>query len=99
MWYCPDKYKKSIPNLNEEFLDLKGELPDRQAKITLAKFMRSNLGFTTELLSGIKLALYQEITLKAFFNRNFSMCVWGRGCGKSSAPPVVTWSLVDRRGT
>ena len=45
--------------------------------------MRSNLGFSTELLSGIKLALYQEITLKAFFNRNFSMCVWGRGCGKS----------------
>lgn len=83
MWYCPEKYSKSIPNLNEEFLNLKGELPDRQAKITLAKFMRSNLGFTTELLSGIKLALYQEITLKAFFNRNFSMCVWGRGCGKS----------------
>jgi hypothetical protein len=83
MWYCPDKYKKPIPNLNEELLGLKGELPDRQAKITLAKFMRSNLGFTTELLSGIKLALYQEITLKAFFNRNFSMCVWGRGCGKS----------------
>ena len=83
MWYCPEKYKRPIPNLNEELLDLKGELPDRQAKITLAKFMRSNLGFTTELLSGIKLALYQEITLKAFFNRNFSMCVWGRGCGKS----------------
>ena len=83
MWYCPKKYNKPIPNLNKEFLDLKGELPDRQAKITLAKFMRSNLGFTTELMSGIKLALYQEITLKAFFNRNFSMCVWGRGCGKS----------------
>ena len=83
MWYCPKKYEKPIPNLNKEFLDLKGELPDRQAKITLAKFMRSNLGFTTELMSGIKLALYQEITLKAFFNRNFSMCVWGRGCGKS----------------
>ena len=83
MWYCPKKYSKPIPNINEELLNLKGELPDRQAKITLAKFMRSNLGFTTELLSGIKLALYQEITLKAFFNRNFSMCVWGRGCGKS----------------
>jgi len=83
MWYCPEKYSKPVPNLNEELLKLKGELPDRQAKITLAKFMRSNLGFSTELLSGIKLALYQEITLKAFFNRNFSMCVWGRGCGKS----------------
>ena len=83
MWYCPEKYSKPVPNLNEELLKLNGELPDRQAKITLAKFMRSNLGFSTELLSGIKLALYQEITLKAFFNRNFSMCVWGRGCGKS----------------
>ena len=83
MWYCPEKYSKPVSNLNEELLKLKGELPDRQAKITLAKFMRSNLGFSTELLSGIKLALYQEITLKAFFNRNFSMCVWGRGCGKS----------------
>ena len=66
---------RPIVNINKESLALKGELGDRQAKITLAKFMRSNLGFTTELVSGIKLALYQEITLKAFFNRNFSMCV------------------------
>ena len=83
MWYCPDKYKKSIPNLNEEFLDLKGELSDKQAKITLAKFLNSNIGITTELISGIKLAPYQEITLKGVMNRNFSMCVWGRGCGKT----------------
>ena len=45
--------------------------------------MRSNLGIATELISGIKLAPFQEITLKGFFNRNFSMCVWGRGCGKT----------------
>ena len=72
MWYCPEKYDRPIVNINEESLALKGELGDRQAKITLAKFMRSNLGFTTELLSGIKLALYQEITLKAFFNASSS---------------------------
>ena len=83
MWYCPEKYERPIININKESLALKGELGDRQAKITLAKFLRSNLGFTTELLSGIKLALYQEVTLKAFFNRNFNMRVWGRGCGKS----------------
>ena len=45
--------------------------------------MRANLGFTTELISGIKLAAYQEVTLKGLFNRNFNMCVWGRGCGKT----------------
>ena len=54
MWYCPEKYKTSLPNLNEEYRQIEGEITDRQAKITLAKFLRQNLGFTTELLSGIK---------------------------------------------
>jgi phage terminase large subunit-like protein len=67
----------------EELLKLKGELPDKEAKITLAKFLRHNLAFTTELISGIKLAPYQEITLRGLMTRNFSMCVWGRGCGKT----------------
>ena len=80
---CPDKYNKQIKNINSELLELKGFLNDREAKITLAKFLRANIGFTTELISGVKLAPYQEIHLKAFFNRNFNMSVFGRGCGKS----------------
>jgi hypothetical protein len=83
MWYCPPKYEKKLPNINDEFMSLRGELNDKEAKISLAKFMRANLGLTTELVSGVKLAAYQEITLKALMNRNFSMCVWGRGCGKT----------------
>ena len=83
MWYCPSKYEKAIPNPNEEFLKLQGALDDSEAKISLAKFLRANLYFTTELLTGIKLAPFQEITLRAMMNRNFNMCVWGRGCGKT----------------
>ena len=83
MWYCPEKYKRDLPDLNSELLELEGELEDKEAKISLAKFLRSNLGLATELTSGIKLAPFQEVTLKGFFNRNFSMCVWGRGCGKT----------------
>lgn len=83
MWYCPDKYKKDVPNINQELLKLEGDLLDKEAKISLAKFLKSNLGFTTELVSGIKLAPFQEVTLKGMMNRNFSMCVWGRGCGKT----------------
>ena len=83
MWYAPEKYERNLPNANQELLKLVGELEDKDAKISLAKFLRANLGFTTELISGIKLATYQEITLKAMMNRNFSMCVWGRGCGKT----------------
>ena len=83
MWYCPEKYNKETTNVNDMLLGLKGELQDKEAKETLAKFLASNLGFTTELLSGVKLAPYQEVTLKGLMNRNFSMCVWGRGCGKT----------------
>ena len=86
MWYCPESYKNQIQTpkeLNEELRLLKGDLPDSEAKISLAKFLHGNLGITTELLSGIKLAPFQEITLRAMMERNFSMCVWGRGCGKT----------------
>lgn len=83
MWYCPEKYEVELEDLNKTLMGLKGELNDKEAKISLARFLHSNVGFTTELISGIKLAPYQEITLKGFMNRNFSMCVWGRGCGKT----------------
>ena len=77
MWYCPEKYKKDLPDVNSELLKLEGILEDKEAKISLAKFLSSNLGVTTELISGIKLAPFQEITLKGMMNRNFSMCVLG----------------------
>ena len=83
MIHCPEKYKSGAEDLNKDFHRLKGELGDEEAQITLAKFLRHNLYFTTELLTGIKLASYQEVTLRAMLNRNFNMCVWGRGCGKT----------------
>ena len=83
MWYAPEKYQQNVKDTNLELLELKGELESKAAKISLAKFLRANLGFTVELISGIKLAPFQEVTLKGFFNRNFNMCVWGRGCGKT----------------
>jgi len=83
MWYVPDKYKIDVPNLNKNLLEMEGELDDEKARISLAKFLRGNIGFTTELISGVRLAGFQEIVLKAFLNRNFSMCVFSRGGGKS----------------
>jgi hypothetical protein len=83
MWYAPEKYNKNLANLNQEYLNLKGELDDKEAKLTLIKFLRNNLSFTVELLMGIKLSPFQEIALKGMLNRNFSMLVFGRGCGKT----------------
>ena len=81
MWYAPEN--KKVESLNEQLLSLKGTLENKEAKISLAKFLRANLGLTVDLIAGIKLAPFQEITLKGMLNRNFSMCVWGRGCGKT----------------
>ena len=83
MWYAPEKYERDLDSVNDKILEIKGSLSDKEAKISLAKFLRANIGLTVELLSGIKLAPFQEITIKAMMNRNFSMCVWGRGCGKT----------------
>ena len=74
MWYAPEKYKIKSGNTNKELLKLEGYLDDKEARISLAKFLNANLGFTTELISGIKLAPFQEITLKGLMTRNFSMC-------------------------
>ena len=84
MWEAPKNYKNpEAIDLLSELKELKGELEDKEAKITLAKFLRNNLSVTVELIAGVKLAPFQEITLKGMFNKNFSMCVWGRGCGKT----------------
>ena len=83
MWYANEKYVEEVEDVNKQLLKLEGSLDDKEARITLAKFLRNNLSFTTELISGIKLAPFQEVTLRGMLNKNFSMCVWGRGCGKT----------------
>jgi len=77
------KKSKPLANVNQELLNLKGDLTDEEARISLAKFLRYNLGFTTELSLGLTLEAYQELTLNSFFNRNYCMLVWGRGGAKS----------------
>ena len=79
---------KLVSNVNDELLKLKGELTDAEARISLAKFLRHNIGFSTELALGITLESYQELTIKSFFHRNYCMLVWGRGCAKSFCAAV-----------
>ena len=59
MWYSADKYNTGIEDVNSSLHDLKGELEDKQARISLAKFLRNNLTMTTYWLTGIKLAPFQ----------------------------------------
>lgn len=73
---------KELYTLNR-FESLKGTLQEKEARISLVDFLRYNLGFTVELMFGIKIFPYQEIILKNWFEANFCMNVWSRGGSKS----------------
>lgn len=83
MWYEPQKYIKPVADFNLEAALLKGELNDKEAQISLAKFLYRNLGLTTYMLTGISLYADQIITIKGLMQSNFSLCVWGRGVSKT----------------
>lgn len=83
MWYEPPKYIHPVHDINLELEKLNGELDPKQAKLTLVQFLRRNLGFTTELLTGIKLYPDQIIAIKGMMNSNYTLCVWGRGVSKT----------------
>ena len=51
MWYAPEN--KKVESLNEQLLSLKGTLENKEAKISLAKFLRAILGLTVDLIAGI----------------------------------------------
>jgi len=66
MIYCPPKYQKIIrPNVNQELLNLEGELTDQQAKIALGRFLRANLGLGLEILNYLEL---NTDFIKEYFN-------------------------------
>ena len=83
MWYEPKKYVKPIKDINLELQQLVGELEDKEARITLAKFLYRNLGLATNFLTGIDLYPDQIITIKGMMQSNYSLCVWGRGVSKT----------------
>jgi len=83
MIFYPEKYRKKKADINKEILNIHGEMDENTARITLAKFLFYNLGFTADMIAGIKLYPDQIINIKGLMDANYSLCVWGRGCGKS----------------
>ena len=59
--------KNNFVNTNDKMLELEGFLNAEQARATLAEFLRANLGFTCEIISGVKLAKFQEVVINALF--------------------------------
>lgn len=83
MWTVGQQQIDNFFDYNQELRKLTGDLDNIQSKITLAKFLHHNIGFTFNLFSGMELFEFQEIVIKAILNRDVSMIIGGRGVGKS----------------
>jgi len=70
-------------HINEILLEKEGFIEEREARILLYKFLRENVTFATDLLSGIKLFPFQHAAIKAMFETDYFMGVWSRGMSKS----------------
>jgi hypothetical protein len=58
-------------------------LDEHEAKISLAKFLKTNLGTTFQMLTQIELEPFQELMLKGLIEADNSLVVAGRGVSKS----------------
>lgn len=60
MWHSADKFAKPTIDVNAELMKLVGELEDKEAKITLAKFLRLILGLPWNLFLELNLLLIKK---------------------------------------
>lgn len=89
MWIEPKGAEKiKLPNVNAELAELKGELTEADARITLGRFLENNIAFTTRILTGMILHPRQVIYIKNWWYHNFNLAIWGRGLGKSTLAGV-----------
>ena len=83
-----NKYSSDI---NKLVLDKKGFLDEKEAKLLLYEFMRGNVTFTVDMLSGIKLFPFQHMAIKAMLESDYFMGVWSRGMSKSFTTGVFAF--------
>lgn len=82
--------KKKKKDVNLELLSKKGEVSEQRAREEIGEFLRYNLDFTVELLTGVRLYPEQIIYLRSWFENNFNLCIAGRGCAKSTLAGIFS---------
>lgn len=78
-------------SINKEILSKKGFLEDREAKLYLYEFLRNNVTFAVDLISGIKLFPFQHMAVKAMFETDYFLGIWSRGMSKSFTTGIFAY--------
>lgn len=92
MLYGRLDYQKEIPDYNSEIEKVTGYIEDENiAKELLVKFMRQNLNWSVELMSGATLFPYQEMIIRAMFQKDFFLAIAARASAKSFVTSIFCW--------
>lgn len=83
VWTEGNQNRRPREDVNENLLQLEGFLEEDEAKVELFKFLKDNISFTTNLVSGVDLFPFQHMAIKAMFETDYFMGVWSRGMSKS----------------
>lgn len=78
-------------HINDILLEKKGFLEDAEAKILLYKFLRENITFSVDLLSGVKLFPFQHMAIKSMFEVDYFLGIWSRGMSKSFTTGIYAY--------
>jgi len=83
--------RKESEDLNSKILSIEGYIEEREAKVLLYQFLRENITFTADLISGVKLFPFQHMAIKAMFETDYFMGVWSRGMSKSFTTAIYAY--------
>jgi hypothetical protein len=82
-WETGNQKNKKKKNINQELLEVEGFMDEKEAKIKLYEFLRENITFSTNLISGVDLFPFQHMAIKAMFESDYFLGIWSRGMSKS----------------
>ena len=83
--------RRDEQDFNDMLLGKKGFLEEKEAKLLLYQFLRENITFTADLISGVKLFPFQHMAIKAMFETDYFMGVWSRGMSKSFTTAIYAY--------
>ena len=90
-WEQGYQKRQSKEDFNKELLSREGFIDEDEAKILLYKFLRENVTFATDLLSGVELFPFQHMAIKAMFETDYTLGIWSRGMSKSFTTGVYAF--------
>lgn len=77
------KQRKNQLISNEDLFKKEGFIEEREAKILFYEFLRNNITFATDLITGVKLFPFQHMAIKSMLESDYFLAVWSRGLSKS----------------